>query len=65
MNNDINAVASWALSMNRSLLQEQIAASIIRKNAQAERETADMIMENAKRIEELSRKSPGRIDLFV
>jgi len=65
MNNDINVVASCVLSMNRSLLQEQIAASIIRKNAQAERETADMIMENAKRIEELSRKTPGRIDLFV
>lgn len=62
---DISAMASSALAMSQSNVQQQIEMSILKKSAQADREVADMIMENAKRIQELSQKASGGINLYV
>ena len=62
---EISAMAASALAMTQSDLQQQIEMSLLRKSAQAEREVADMIMENAKRIEVLSKKAAGGIDLYT
>jgi len=58
-------MAASALAMTRSDVQQQIEMSLLRKSAQAEREVADMIMENAKRIEVLSQKQAAGIDLYA
>ncbi len=58
-------MAASALAMTQSDVQQQIEMSLLRKSAQAEREVADMIMENAKRIEVLSKKPAAGIDLYA
>lgn len=60
---EISAMA--ALAMSQSNLQQQVEMSILKNNAKADQEVADMIMQNAKRIEVLSSKSSGGIDLYV
>jgi len=63
---DISAMASSAMAMSQSNVQQQIETSILKMNAQADKEVADMIMQNAKRIQDLTQKSSsGGIDLFV
>jgi len=62
---EISAMAASALAMTQSDVQQQIEMSLLRKSAQAEREVADMIMENAKRIEALAKNSIGGIDLYA
>lgn len=63
---DISAMASSAMTMSQSNVQQQIETSILKMNAQADKEVADMIMQNAKRIQDLTQKSSGGgIDLFV
>lgn len=58
-------MASSALAMSQSNVQQQIEMSILKNNAQADREVADMIMENAKRIQELSQNASGGINLYA
>lgn len=54
------------MAMSQSNVQQQIETSILKMNAQADKEVADMIMQNAKRIQDLTQKSSsGGIDLFV
>lgn len=62
---EISAMAASALAMTQSDVQQQIEMSLLRKSAQAEREVADMIMENAKRIEALAKNSIGGFDLYA
>ena len=63
--NDISALACSVIAVNQSDMQQQIEMSLLRKSAQADREMADVIIENAKRIEELSKKAEGSIDLYT
>jgi hypothetical protein len=62
---EISAMASSAMAMNQSNQQQQIETSLLRMKAQADKEMAEMIMQNAKQIQELTQKSSGGIDLFV
>jgi hypothetical protein len=62
---EISAMAASAMAMSQSNVQQQVEMSILKDNAKADQEVADMIMQNAKRIEELSAKSSGRINLYV
>lgn len=62
---DISAMASSALAMSQSSVQQQIEMSILKKSAQADQEVADIIMGNAKRIQELSQKASGGINLYI
>lgn len=62
---EISAMAASAMAMSQSNVQQQVEMRILKNNAKADREVADMIMQNAKRIEELSAKSSGGIDLYV
>jgi hypothetical protein len=63
---DISAIASSAVAMSQSRLQEQISMSILKMNAQAEQAVADMLTQNADRIEALRGKaSGGLVDLYV
>lgn len=63
---DISAIASSALAMNQSRLQEQISMSILKMNAQAEQAVADMLRQNAGRIEAShGNSSGGLVDLYV
>jgi hypothetical protein len=64
--NDISAGASSAVAMNQSTLREQVTMGIIRMNAQAEQALADMLAQNAKRIEALSGNSSGEgVNLYI
>ncbi len=63
---DISAIASSALAMNKSRLQEQISMSILKMNAKAEQAVADMLTQNASRIEaSQGNSSGGLVDLYV
>jgi hypothetical protein len=63
---DVSAIASSALAMNQSRLQEQITLSILKMNAQAEQAVADMLAQNAGRIEASHEDcSGGRVDPYV
>ncbi len=64
--NDITAVASALTAMNHSRMQESIAMSILKMNAQAEAATAEMLLKNAREIAALADSSSGSIiDIFV
>lgn len=62
---EISAMAASAMAMSQSNVQQQVEISILKNNAKADREVADMIMQNAKRTEELLAISSGGIDLYV
>jgi len=62
---DISAMAASALAMNQSNMQQQIEMSLLRKSAEADREVSDMILENARRIGELSQRTAAGIDLYA
>ena len=62
----ISAIASAAVAVNQSKLQENVAVNLLRMNAQAEQAVAAMVTQNAQQIEMLSgNSSGGRINLFV
>lgn len=56
-----------ALAMNQSRISEQIAMSVIKANAEAGQAVADMLIENARRIAEVSNQAAARggIDIYV
>jgi len=62
---DISAMAASTMAMSQSNVQQQVSMSILKNNAQADQEVADIIIQNAKRIEELTQKTSGGIDLYV
>lgn len=62
---EISAMAASAMAMSQSNVQQQVEMSILKNNAKADQEVADMIMQNAKQIAVLSSKSSGGIDLYV
>ena len=63
---EIVAIASSAIAMNQSRMQETISMMLLKAAAQAQQSVADMLAQNARQIEELSENSAvGRIDIFV
>ncbi|MBI5633031.1 MAG: putative motility protein [Nitrospirae bacterium] len=56
-----------ALAMNQSRLSEQIAMSVMKSNAEAGQAVANMLIENARRIAEISKQAAARggIDIYV
>ena len=62
---DISAIASSVLAMNQSRLQEQISMSILKMNAKAEQAVANMLEQNASRIEAAQGNSSALVDLYV
>ena len=64
--NEITAIASTLSSMNHVRMQEQIAMSVLKMNAEAEAALADMLMQNARAIAFLADASKGSaIDIFA
>jgi hypothetical protein len=63
---DISAIASLAVAVNQSKLQENVTVSLLRMNAQSEQAVANMVAQNARQIEVLSGNSlGGNINLFA
>ena len=62
---DIAALASSAMAMSQSNLQQQMQVSMLKKSAQADQEVSDMIIKNARRVAELSQQEAGRIDIYA
>ena len=62
-------IMTAAVSVLQSRVYDQIATSLLKSNAQAQQSIADMLMQNAKRGEELSQQNAasasGRIDIYV
>jgi hypothetical protein len=64
--NAVSAMASSAVAMNQSKLQEQVMMSIIRMNAQTEQALADILALNARQIDVLSGNSAGEgVNLYI
>jgi len=63
---NISAIASSAVTVNHSKLQENVTVKLLRMNAQAEQEVAAMVTQNALQVEMLSENSSGGgINIFV
>ncbi len=63
---EISAIVSSAIALQTARIQDQIAVSILRANAQAAQAMADLLMQNSRQIKILSDNiAAGRIDLFV
>jgi len=62
---DITAIAASMIAMSQSRTQDQISISILKMNAQAEQAVADMLMQNARQIQDSSGSSENLVDLFV
>lgn len=62
---DAAGIASTLMAMSQSQTQDQISASILKMNAEAEQAVADMLLQNARQIEALSSSSENLVDLFV
>ncbi len=63
---NISAIASSAVAVNHSILQENVTVNLLRMNAQAEQEMAAVVTQNARQVEMLSENSSvGGINLFV
>ncbi len=60
-------LATTAVSLVQSRVQEQVAMSVIKANAEAQQALAAMLAENAQRIAELSKQAAARggVDIFV
>lgn len=60
-------LATTAVSLVQSRVQEQMAMSVIKANAEAQQALAAMLAENAQRIAELSKQAAARggVDIFV
>ena len=63
--NDISAIAASAVTMIQSNIQQQVSMIMLKNSVKADQKVASMIMENAKRIEELSEEASGHIDMYV
>ena len=62
---DISAIASAAVAINQSEVETQMAVSMLRMNAQADQEVANMITQNTRQIQALSSSASGIIDVFA
>ena len=62
---DISAIASAAVAINQSEVETQMAVSMLRMNAQADQEVANMVTQNARQIQALSSSANGIIDVFA
>jgi hypothetical protein len=64
--NDISTMTSTAVAINQSKRQEQVMMSMIRMNAQTEQAMANILAQNARRIEALSvHSSDGGVNLYI
>ena len=62
---DISAIASAAVAINQSEVETQMAVSMLRMNAQADQEVANMVTQNTRQIQALSSSASGIIDVFA
>jgi signal-transduction protein with cAMP-binding, CBS, and nucleotidyltransferase domain len=62
---DVSAIAASAVTMIQSNIQQQVSIIMLKNSVKADQKVASMIMENAKRIEELSEEASGHIDMYV
>lgn len=63
---DVSAIASTLMAMSQSQTQDQISASIIKMDAEAQQAMANMLLENARQIEALSHSANGgTINIFA
>ena len=63
---NISAIASSAVAVNHSKLQENVTVNLLRMNAQAEQEMAAVVTQNVRQVEMLSENSSvGGINLFI
>ena len=62
---DISAIASAAVAINQSEVETQMAVSMLRMNAQADQEVANMVTQNTRQIQALSSSANGIIDVFA
>lgn len=63
----MSALATTAVSLVQTRVQEQVAMSVIKANAEALQALAAMLAENGQRIAELSKQAAARggVDVFV
>jgi hypothetical protein len=63
---EISAIASLAVAVNQSKLQENVTVSLLKMNAQSEQAVANMVAQNARQVEALSGNMlGGSINLFA
>lgn len=62
---DVSAIASQMIAASQFKTQDQISASMIKMNADAQQAVADMILQNARQIQALSESSGNQVNLFV
>ena len=60
-------LAITAISLVQSRVQEQVAMSVMKANAEAQQAVAAMLAENAQRIAEISKQAGARsgVDIYV
>jgi hypothetical protein len=60
-------LATTAVSLVQSRVQEQVAMSVMKANAAAQQAMAAMLAENAQRLAELSKQAGARggVDIYV
>ena len=62
---DISAIASAAVAINQLEVETQMAVSMLRMNAQADQDVANMVTQNVRQIQALSAAATGIIDVFA
>jgi hypothetical protein len=60
-------LATTAVSLVQSRVQEQVAMSVMKANAEAQQAMAAMLAENAQRLADLSKQAAARggVDIYV
>jgi hypothetical protein len=60
-------LATTAISLVQSRVQEQVAVSVMKANAEAQQAMAAMLAENAQRLADLSKQAGARggVDIYV
>ena len=63
----MSELATTAVSLAQSRVQEQVSMSVMKANAQAQQALAAMLAENSQRLAELSKQAGARggIDIYV
>ena len=60
-------IANAAMAMSKQRVQEHITISVLKADAEAQRQLAEMLMENAQRIQAASARALARggIDIYA
>jgi hypothetical protein len=62
---DVSAIVTQMIAASQCKTQDQISASMIKMNADAQQAVADMLLQNARQIQALSESAGSLVDLFV